>query len=427
MVFSNPSYLWALVGLLVPLAIHLWSKKEVKTVKIGSVQLLEESNSRQSSSIQLNEWLLLLLRMLIVSLVVLAMAGPQWPSNNTKQKLAYVVEPSLLDRPEVKKIMDSLALDFPVYVLDPGFSTWEGDNDAINTSKTPDYWQLVQQMDSLPLDSLVIFTKASVQGFKSMRPSTQKKLHWVVMESDSMQNTPIGAIEHTDGIQLVTQLGNSERTYFKKEALTDAEMVQQANDSLQGTRNGENFRVPLMKSDTIKIQIVVDEGFENDKKFIAAAFSVISVYLKQPIHIVENNNGDSNQNGSDLGIWLSESMCDREGRWLVFQPDSFASQLITKGPIANRNHLTARLNTQNTLDGHLTEQLLDLLDLDSEWKSIVSKHDMRQLAVDELRPKYVQATSKKERASFTDVTPWLLVCLAVLMIVERLMAYVKKQ
>lgn len=427
MVFSNPSYLWALWGLLVPLAIHLWSKKEAKTVKIGSVQLLEESNSRQSSSIQLNEWLLLLLRMLIVSLVVLAMAGPQWPSNNTKQQLAYLVEPSLLERPEVKQIMDSLALDFPVYVLEPGFSTWEGDADPFNISETPNYWQLVQQMDSLPSDSLVIFTKASVQGFKSMRPSTQKKLHWVVMESDSVQNTPIGAIEHTDGIQLITQLGNSERTYFKKEALTDAEIIQQANDSLQGTRNGENFRVPLMKSDTIKIQIVVDEGFENDKKFIAAAFSVISGYLKQPIHIVENNNGDSNQNGSDLGIWLSESMCDREGRWLVFQPDSFASQLITKGPIANRYHLTARLNTQNTLDGHLTEQLLDLLDLDSEWKSIVSKHDMRQLAVDELRPKYVQATSKKERASFTDVTPWLLVCLAVLMIVERLMAYVKKQ
>jgi hypothetical protein len=426
MVFSNPSYLWALVGLLVPLAIHLWSKKEAKTVKIGSVQLLEESNSRQSSSIQLNEWLLLLLRMLIVSLVVLVMAGPQRPSNNTKQKLAYVVEPSLLDRPEVKQIMDSLALDFPVYVLDPGFSTWEGDNDAINTSKTPDYWQLVHQMDSLPSDSLVIFTKASVQGFKSMRPSTQKKLHWLVMKSDSIQNTPIGAVEHTDGIQLITQLGKSDRTYFKKEALTDANSYQKVNDSLQLTRNRENFRVPLMKRDTIKIQIVADEGFENDKKFIAAAFSAITGYLKQPISIKENN-GDSNQNVPDLGIWLSESICDREGRWLVFQPDSFASQLIAPGPIANHYYLTARLNTQNTLDGHLTEHLLDLLDWDSEWESIITKNDIRQLAVDELRPKYVQATSKKERASFTDVTPWLLVCLAILMIVERLMAYVKKQ
>ncbi|WP_431160508.1 BatA domain-containing protein [Flagellimonas beolgyonensis] len=427
MVFNNPSYLWALWGLLIPLAIHLWSKKEAKTVKIGSVQLLEESNSRQSSSIQLNEWLLLLLRMLIVSLVVFVMAGPQWPSNNSKQQLAYVVEPSLMEHPEVKKVMDSLALDFPVYVLEPGFSTWEVDSDAINTSETPNYWQLVQQMDSLPSDSLVIFTKARVQGFKSMRPSTQKKLHWVVMASDSIQNTPIGAIENMEGVQLITQLGNSERTQFMKAALTDAESYQKSNDSIQGTRNGANFRVPLMKRDTIKIQIIADEGFENDKKFIAAAFSAISGYLKQPIHIVENNNGDSNQNVPDLGIWLRESICDREGRWLVYQQDSFASQLITKGPTANRNHLASRLNTQNTLEGHLTEQLLELLDLDSEWKSMVSKNDMRQLVVNELRPKYVQATSKKERASFTDVTPWLLVCLAVLMIVERLMAYVKKQ
>ena len=43
MSFAHPLYLWTLLGLLVPIAIHLWSKKEAKTIKIGSVQLLSES------------------------------------------------------------------------------------------------------------------------------------------------------------------------------------------------------------------------------------------------------------------------------------------------------------------------------------------------------------------------------------------------
>ncbi|MEP0086438.1 MAG: BatA domain-containing protein, partial [Maribacter dokdonensis] len=80
MSFAHPSYLWALLGLLVPIAIHLWSKKEAKTIKIGSVQWLSESKSKQSSSIQLNEWWLLVLRMGIISLLVLLMAKPQWHS-----------------------------------------------------------------------------------------------------------------------------------------------------------------------------------------------------------------------------------------------------------------------------------------------------------------------------------------------------------
>src|SRR5690606_9538570 len=105
MVFANPSYLWALWGLLVPLAIHLWSKKEAKTIKIGSIQLLDESNSRQSNSIQMNEWLLLLLRMLIVGLVVLLMAGPQWRTYKNKDQVTYFVEPSLADEPTLTKVL----------------------------------------------------------------------------------------------------------------------------------------------------------------------------------------------------------------------------------------------------------------------------------------------------------------------------------
>ncbi|MEQ9166083.1 MAG: BatA domain-containing protein, partial [Fulvivirga sp.] len=59
--FANSTYLFALLGFLIPIAIHLWNKKEAKVIKVGSIQFVPTQDSNQSKSIQLNEVFLLLL------------------------------------------------------------------------------------------------------------------------------------------------------------------------------------------------------------------------------------------------------------------------------------------------------------------------------------------------------------------------------
>ena len=76
MVFLNPLFLWTLLGLSIPVAIHFWSKKKVKTIKIGSTRLLKELNPKQTRSISLHQWFLLLLRMLILGLIAFILAVP---------------------------------------------------------------------------------------------------------------------------------------------------------------------------------------------------------------------------------------------------------------------------------------------------------------------------------------------------------------
>ncbi|MBO6830871.1 MAG: BatA domain-containing protein, partial [Muricauda sp.] len=221
------------MGLLVPLAIHLWSKKEAKTVKIGSVQLLDESNSRQSSSIQLNEWLLLLLRMLILALIVLLMAGPQWRTKGNQQQVTYLVEPSLANEPTLTPILDSLQEDASVRLFTSGFPEWDLDTDYQAEQETPNYWQLAQRLDSLQSDSMVIFTKALVKGIKSKRPNTQKKIHWVVTEGEEILDRPLIALKNTEAVQLVTVSSNSMRTRINKELIKDGYQLTRAGDSLQ--------------------------------------------------------------------------------------------------------------------------------------------------------------------------------------------------
>tara|TARA_B100000949_G_scaffold230235_2_gene240350 strand:- start:9904 stop:11175 length:1272 start_codon:yes stop_codon:yes gene_type:complete len=423
MVFANPSYLWALLGLLVPLAIHLWSKKEAKTIKIGSIQLLDESNSRQSSSIQLNEWLLLLLRMLIVALVVLLMAGPRWRTKGDKKQVTYLVEASLANDPSISAILDSVQDNSSVFLLENGFPDWEADNDYQVDGKQPNYWQLTRKMDSLRSDSIVVFTKALAKGFRSMRPTTQKKIHWVVMEPDETRDVPLIAFNRETGIELVSASSSGRATKINKKMVEDD--FELGNDSLR-LLNGETISVPLKSLDTIHINMYVEEDFEREGNYLEASFKALSAFLEQEIIIHKTDKWSNDE--THLNIRLQHELNnDTVGKWLVYQANPLAHQLIEPSNVKNTYHLTSRLNPKNTVEKHLPEQLLNILALDTDVKDLIHEADARQLDEMELKPNYVESKRKRESATMIDVSFWVFGLLAGLMIVERFMANYKKQ
>ncbi len=423
MVFANPSYLWALLGLLVPLAIHLWSKKEAKTIKIGSIQLLDETNSRQSSSIQLNEWLLLLLRMLIVALVVFLMAGPQWRTKGDRKQVTYLVETSLAIDASISKILDSLQENSPVFLLANGFPAWEADGDYQMHKEQPNYWQLVQKMDSLRSDSIVVFTKALQKGFRSMRPNTQKKIHWVVTDTEGIQDQPLMAFKGKDGIELVTFSSSGKTTKTNKNVWDDGFEV--INDSLR-LLSDEPKIVPLKKLDTLHVNMFVEAEFEREGNYIEASFKALSTFLKREILI--HKHGDSMSNQADLNVVLGNTDNNQlEGKQLVYQENPLSEELIEAGPERNLFYLTSRLNPKNTMEQRLPEQLLQLLELDSDVRNLVASSDIRQMDEGQLRPNYVEPKRKRERAPLLDISFWIFGILAVLMIVERLLSNYKKQ
>jgi hypothetical protein len=425
MVFANPTYLWALLGLLVPLAIHLWSKKEAKTVKIGSIQLLDESDSRQSSSIQLNEWLLMLLRMLILTLIVLLMAGPQWRTKGDQKEITYLVEPSLANEPILTAILDSLQEDASVRLFKKGFPEWDLDTDYRSEQETPAYWQLAQRLDSLQSDSMVIFTKALVKGIKSKRPNTQKKIHWVVTEGEETQERPVMAFKNADAVQLVTVSSHGGGTQIKRALIEDGYQITTAGDSLL-LGEESTTTVPLRTKDTLQINLYFDEGFEREGQYVEASFRALSVYLQQPIQ-VQVKEERSNER-ADLQIWFSEEpFKPSDGKWLLMKSNVLAKQLIEPGPTPNIFHLTSRLNPKNTVEQRFTEQLLDILDVDKETKTLVKDMDRRQIDEATLKPNYVAPKRKRERATLVDVSLWVFGLVAGLMLVERLISKYRKQ
>lgn len=80
--FLNPALLVASLAALVPLIIHLFSRRRVKVIEFSSVRHLQSMQKRQVRRIQIRQWLLLATRMLLVLAIVLAFARPTLQSGS---------------------------------------------------------------------------------------------------------------------------------------------------------------------------------------------------------------------------------------------------------------------------------------------------------------------------------------------------------
>ena len=74
--FLNSTVLFAAAAALIPLVIHLFSKRRVKTVEFSSIRHLKAMQRQQVRRLKIRQLLLLLLRMLIILSIVIAFARP---------------------------------------------------------------------------------------------------------------------------------------------------------------------------------------------------------------------------------------------------------------------------------------------------------------------------------------------------------------
>ncbi len=124
----NPAGFWALSAVLIPVAIHLWHKKQGRIVKVGSIRMVKAQESRKLHSIQLTEPWLLLLRCLIITFAALALAEPHWQAERSPRvKNEVYISPLVLQSSAaitaIRPTLDSLKqAGFLFKKLAPGFT-----------------------------------------------------------------------------------------------------------------------------------------------------------------------------------------------------------------------------------------------------------------------------------------------------------------
>ncbi|MBO7145639.1 MAG: BatA domain-containing protein [Salinivirgaceae bacterium] len=96
--FLYPAVLWALMALAIPVVIHLFNFHRYRILPFSNTQFIKAIQAEHRSRSTLRQWLLLLLRLLIVALVVLAFAQPYIPKNEgdsaEKSRVAVYIDNS---------------------------------------------------------------------------------------------------------------------------------------------------------------------------------------------------------------------------------------------------------------------------------------------------------------------------------------------
>jgi hypothetical protein len=80
--FLFPTFLWSLLAVAIPIAIHLFNFRRTRRVYFSNVALLKNVEQETSSFRRLKQWLILAARVLAVAALALAFAQPYLPSKN---------------------------------------------------------------------------------------------------------------------------------------------------------------------------------------------------------------------------------------------------------------------------------------------------------------------------------------------------------
>tara|TARA_R110001632_G_scaffold31885_1_gene82902 strand:- start:368 stop:1657 length:1290 start_codon:yes stop_codon:yes gene_type:complete len=429
MTFLQPSYLWGLLALAIPIAIHLWSRKKVRTIKVGSTQYITETKSKQSNSIQLNEWLLLALRCLIISSLVFILAEPHVSKAQERADIAYVFEPALLATEEGRSRFNQIPEENR-RLLSEGFPEWQEDGELIIGDEQPNYWQLAQQMDEIAADSIVLFTHAFAKAVKGKRPVLKNNINWIHIDVENPVSEPLIAYAKKDSIDIINVESDATKLAFAKTKISLSEIeFNAAKDSIEIQTERGSQLVAVQNPKILNVTILYDKAEDAQRMYMEAAFRAIQKYTDRDlkvnaIGISENNNLE----GSDYLVVLSDSVHpDNEIRSLIFQPDALAKALIVPGNRPAVSFLTKKLSPQIVLEEQLVEQLLEWMQLDQELEGKIEALDKRAVSINELQTKVTAETAVSKKTIEADMSAPLWILLLLLIIGERLLAFIRKQ
>jgi hypothetical protein len=412
----NPIWLWGLTGLLIPIGIHLLSRKEGKIIKFGSLRHLEESHTKQSINVRLNEVGLLLMRCSLIVLIVMLLCGLKINPLQSQKSEWIILEQGLEQDPGVVPLIDSLKENgFEAKSMTKGFP----DIQAQQTEPFANYWEMIYQLPIESLNNVIIVSYNLSSKFRGKRIALPKNVTWISREPEQSEFTLSRIKFSNDSVMVRAGKSSSLQTSF-------------TNSIESNKSHGTGTEIRLETPDTISIAIYADNDFEYDRKIIMASLHAIERTIPVVLEIATSAPAPLNQDPKpDWIIWLSKSTPD-EGisttNSLVLQEDAGGStRLLTHVKSKGDNQawlITKRLNEETALKEQLTLNLTSLL----------LKYDLAEARADSLnqttQPEellWSQATRNTSVASVgvddDETGQFLLAAIIILLMAERFVAF----
>ncbi|MEL7002063.1 MAG: BatA domain-containing protein [Bacteroidota bacterium] len=431
MTFANPIFLWSMLGVLVPIAIHLWSKQESQVVLIGSIQLLEEQESVKSHRLSLNETTLLLLRILLITLLSLIISGPQFRPATPPEKgnLAILITPYLANNADQYIPIEAMNRASFIGVFEVGLPEWN--HDQTYKPKKINYWELMSQVERLEEDSVIIISKQLLKNLNGKRPSTSKHITWMQSDEQVENRGIIKAQRSGEGTDMWMAQSTADYTKVQRQRISNDNansIIMKEGDALDSIRYKSQVDwVPVVEQDRYLVGIINTSEFEEELFYIKKGLETIRDHLNinLEIRVLEPNTIVTLD--TDLLVDLASSLneIDQGRKILTYQPDEF-QPLISQSEKPNRYYLTDRLNIENITSRNLVNNLLDVLNPYEENRAQLNKIDKRTINTKELAPRLVEGNSAVEQA-LVDGSNYFWMIFMVLLGTERILSLLRKQ
>jgi hypothetical protein len=302
----------------------------------------------------------------------------------------------------------------------------------------------VPELNALNADSVLVFTRGYLSGTRSKRPVSQSHVRWIAIENKDSLVKPLLARGDADTAEVYTLQSQAGKTFFDRRRITTAQgsySISEGGDSIRLQSENEVSLLPLQSGKPLQAGLYTGIGMEPEEIYMEAALRAVSKFMHQEVRIQKGPAvSDSIAAGSDVLIWLSEAPPPHsEGKVLYFRPDSLARGLIEPGLKRGHYQLTARLDVENTVDGHLPEQLLQVLLPQTRWEETIRNADRRQWAAAMLMGKHADEPEKgigsegtgqqgqNQTSGSRDVSGNFWLALLGILSAERLLALWRKQ
>ena len=414
----NPIWLWGLAGLLIPIGIHLLSRREGKIIKIGSIRHLEETSSKQFKSIRLNELVLLFLRCLIITLLVLFLSGFHFQALEKSGKW-LLVESGLERDDELSVLIDSLRRNgFEIKILTRGFPEL---SDSLYDTKKINYWNLLTELKKKSLTQAVVLSYNYADGFAGKRASLPENVQWVSKNPAPIE-FGLNAIRISDdSLRYRAGYSNANKTSFS----TFRSKIKDGQDFFKFSQADS---IAIERQKTISIQIVNQPTFTHDSKMIAAAIQAIDHESPDNFEVeILSQEKFSSEKKSDWVVWISDETRRPTGVNCIYYRKESSNNLFEKSGFATWA-LTQRLNEQVALQQNLAVQLGLILTSENKYHEIARQKDKRVLG-DELiwdknsvKPEQIRST-----ISPTSSEKYLMTLLLLFLLLERWISFNRKQ
>lgn len=333
--FLSPIWLFALAALVIPIAIHLWSKGEQSVIRVGSVRFVKASSQQLPRKLALSDLPLLLMQLGVLALLALLLARPQWLTQNSSPQPSekwvlvspWVYHPSP-DLASLKRIDSLETLGYQSALLAPGFPdlTEPSLQDAAS-NLNGNTWSLLKEFDTQLPDSssIYVIAPAFISSLEGERIALESELTWYRSHREAENHWIASAYRHNqDSLHLTVGYSNSLATTFSSflTPLSESSLIE-ARDAQYAFEIAQDSVIHLLLQDAFpadnqtaienrpswKVYIFYDTQRSEDARYVqAAALSAGESMGSSPDLVIEaiNNSSSKSLTQPATVFWLSQ-------------------------------------------------------------------------------------------------------------------------